>query len=70
MNLKCVKNFLKKLRGVKSINHTTSSLSQANILIIRKTFTDESTIGELFLNGEKMCDTLEVIQLKIQGAAS
>ena len=60
MNLKCVKNFLKKLRGVKSINHTTSSLSQANILIIRKTFTDESTIGELFLNGEKMCDTLEL----------
>jgi len=60
MNLKCVKNLLKKLKGVKSINHTSSSLSQANILIIRKTFTDESTIGELFLNGEKMCDTLEL----------
>ena len=60
MNLKCVKNFLKKLKGVRSINHTSSSLSQANILMIRKTFTDESTIGELFLNGEKMCDTLEL----------
>ena len=60
MNLKCVKNLLKKLKGVRSINHTSSSLSQANILIIRKTFTDESTIGELFLNGEKMCDTLEL----------
>jgi hypothetical protein len=60
MILKCVKNLLKKLRAVKSTNHTTSSLIQANILIIRKTFTDESTIGKLFLNGEKMCDTLEL----------
>ena len=30
-----------------------------NLLIIRDTFTDESTIGELFLNGERVCDTLE-----------
>ena len=60
MNLKCIKNLLKKLKAVKSINHTSSSLSQANLLIIRKTFTEESTIGELFLNGEKMCDTLEL----------
>ena len=30
-----------------------------NLLIIRDTFTDESTIGELFLNGERLCDTLE-----------
>jgi len=60
MILKCVMNLLKKLRAVKSINHTSSSLSQANILIIRKTFTDKSTIGELFLNGKKLCDTLEL----------
>ena len=60
MILKCVKNLLEKLRAAKSINHTSSSLSQANLLIIRKTFTDDSTIGELFLNGEKMCDTLEL----------
>ncbi len=60
MILKCVKNLLQKLRAAKSTNHTSSSLSQANLLIIRKTFTDESTIGELFLNGEKMCDTLEL----------
>ena len=53
-------NLLKKLKAVKSINHTSPSLIQANILIIRKTFTDKSTIGELFLNGEKMCDTLEL----------
>ena len=30
-----------------------------NLLLIRDTFTEESTIGELFLNGERMCDTLE-----------
>jgi len=33
--------------------------SSINLLIIRDTFTEESTIGELFLNGERMCDTLE-----------
>ena len=60
MILKCVKNLLQKLKAAKSINHTTSSLSQANLLIIRNIFTDKSTMGELFLNGEKMCDTLEL----------
>ena len=30
-----------------------------NLLLIRDTFTDKSTLGELFLNGERMCDTLE-----------
>jgi len=31
-----------------------------NLLLIRDTFTDNSTIGELFVNGERMCDTLEL----------
>ena len=30
-----------------------------NLLIIRDTFTEKSTIGELFINGERFCDTLE-----------
>jgi len=30
-----------------------------NLLLIRDTFSEKSTIGELFLNGERMCDTLE-----------
>ena len=51
---------LQKLKAAKSINHTTSSLSQINLLILRDTFTDKSTIGELFLNGERFCDTLEL----------
>ena len=33
--------------------------SKINLLILRDTFTDNSTIGELFLNDEFMCDTLE-----------
>ena len=31
-----------------------------NLLLIRDTFTKESTIGELFLNSERICDTLEL----------
>jgi len=50
---------LKRLKGVKSIKPIISK-SNINLLILRETFTDNSTIGELFLNGEKMCDTLEL----------
>ena len=31
-----------------------------NLLIIRDAFSDESTIGELFINGERFCNTLEL----------
>lgn len=31
-----------------------------NLLIIRDTFTNNSTLGQLFLNGEKLCETLEL----------
>ena len=30
-----------------------------NLLLIRDTFNEESTLGELFINGERICDTLE-----------
>ena len=30
-----------------------------NLLLIRDTFSEKSTIGELFLDGERICDTLE-----------
>jgi len=33
--------------------------NKINLLLIRDTFTDKSTIGELFLNGVRICDTLE-----------
>jgi len=59
MILKFVKNLCQKLKGSKSIKSTSSNLNQINLLLIRNTFSKESTIGELFLNGERMCDTLE-----------
>ncbi len=49
-------NLLKKLEELKS---TKPILSKINLLIIRDTFTDKSTIGTLYINGEKFCDTLE-----------
>ena len=55
--LKFIKSWFTKLKGVKS---TKPILNNINLLLIRDTFTDESTIGELFLNGERMCDTLEL----------
>ena len=55
-----VKSLCKKLRGVKSIKSTISNSNTINLLLLRDTFTDESTIGELFLNGERFCDTLEL----------
>ena len=58
--LKCVKNLFQKLKELKFTNFTTYNLdSKINLLILRDTFTDNSTIGELFLNDEVMCDTLE-----------
>ena len=50
-------NLLKKLEESKS---TKPILSSINLLIIRDTFTDKSTIGTLFINGERFCDTLEL----------
>ena len=38
----------------------TSSLASINLLILRDTFTEVSTIGNLYLNGEWLCDTLEL----------
>ena len=58
--LKFVRNLFQKLRGSKSIKSTTSNLASINLLIIRDTFTDVSTLGQLFLNGERFCDTLEL----------
>ena len=58
--LKCVKNLFQKLKELKFTNFITYNLdSKINLLIIRDTFTDKSTVGELFLNDEFMCDTLE-----------
>ena len=57
--IKCLENLLKKLRELKYTQPIQSNLNQINLLLIRDTFSEQSTIGELFLNGERMCDTLE-----------
>ena len=58
--LKFVKNLLRKLKVVKSTKPTISKPSHINLLILRDTFTEESTMGEIFINGERFCDTLEL----------
>ena len=46
--------------ALKSTKSITSNLdNNINLLLIRDTFTEESTIGRLFVNGELFCDTLE-----------
>ena len=50
----------KKLKELKFTPYIPKHLdSKINLLILRDTFTENSTIGELFLNDEFMCDTLE-----------
>ena len=58
--IKCLESLLKKLGVLKYTQPTQSNLSKINLLILRDTFSDESIIGELFLNGERFCDTLEL----------
>jgi len=58
--INCLKNLLNKLRALKCTQSIPINLASINLLIIRDTFTKKSTIGELFLNGERMCDTLEL----------
>ena len=48
-----------------AINKNTEDKG-VNLLILRDTFTDISTIGNLYLDGEWLCDTLENPQLDNQ----
>ena len=58
--LRFVKNLLVKLVELKSTKSGTYNLDRKiNLLLIRDTFTEESIIGRLFINGELFCDTLE-----------
>ena len=58
--LQFVKNLLVKLMELKSTKSIPFNLdNKINLLLIRDTFTEESTIGRLFINGELFCDTLE-----------
>ena len=41
------------------LTNKNTEVKGVNLLIIRDTFTDVSTIGNLYLDGEWLCDTLE-----------
>jgi len=57
---KSVREFiLKTLQKDKTLTNKPTEVKGVNLLIIRDTFTDKSTIGKLFVNGESFCDTLE-----------
>ena len=47
-----------------------TEVKAVNLLLIRDMFTDESTIGQLFINGERFCDTLELPYLDNQRSIS
>tara|TARA_R110001606_G_scaffold375898_1_gene534327 strand:+ start:582 stop:1085 length:504 start_codon:yes stop_codon:yes gene_type:complete len=58
---KSVKEFIQKmLQNLKMLTNKNTEVKGVNLLIIRETFTEVSTIGKLFINGEWMCDTLEL----------
>ena len=48
----------------------STEVKVVNLLLIRDMFTDESTIGQLFINGERFCDTLELPYLDNQRSIS
>ena len=70
--------FIKNVRAciVKTLQKDKMDISKntedkgVNLLIIRDQFTEKSTIGKLFLNGEKFCDTLELPYLDNQRSIS
>ena len=51
---------LEKLKELKSTKPIISENNNINLLLIRDTINDVSTMGKLFLNGEEFCDTLEL----------
>ena len=69
--LKCIKNLFQKLKGVEDPKSKISKVDNSiNLLVIRDEFTDKSTIGKLFLNGEMFCYTLELPYLDNQRSIS
>ena len=62
---------LKKLKESEYQKSTISKVDNTiNLLLIRDEFTDKSTLGKLFLNGEMFCQTLELPYLDNQRSIS
>jgi len=47
------------LQNLKMLTNKNTEVKVVNLLVIRETFTEVSTIGNLYLDGEWLCDTLE-----------
>ena len=47
------------LQNLRMLTNKNTEVKGVNLLIIRDTFTEVSTIGNLYLDGEWLCDTLE-----------
>jgi hypothetical protein len=58
------------LQNLKMLTNKNTGVKGVNLLIIRDTFTEVSTIGNLFLDGEWLCDTLELPYIDNQRSIS
>ena len=68
---KSVKEYIvKMLQNLRMLTNKNTEVKGVNLLIIRETFTDVSTIGNLYLDGEWLCDTLELPYLDNQRSIS
>ena len=47
------------LQNLKMLTNKNQEVKGVNLLVIRETFTEVSIIGNLYLDGEWLCDTLE-----------
>ena len=54
------------LQNLRMLTNKNTEVKGVNLLIIRDTFTEVSTIGNLYLDGEWLCDTLELPYLDNQ----
>jgi len=54
------------LQNLRMLTNKNTEVKGVNLLIIRDTFTKVSTIGNLYLDGEWLCDTLELPYLDNQ----
>ena len=58
------------LQNLKMLTNKNTEVKGVNLLIIRDTFTEVSTIGNLYLDGEWLCDTLELPYIDNQRSIS
>jgi hypothetical protein len=58
------------LQNLKMLTNKNIEVKGVNLLIIRETFTEVSTIGNLYLDSEWLCDTLELPYIDNQRSIS